>query len=423
MLTALAATTAKELKVLIKDPGALAALFLMPLIFILVMSLALSSLYSPGQSSISVAVADADGGPFGAALVNSLAGVGGLALVTADKSGAKLDRAAAEAMVTAGKAQVALIVPAGIGEALRQRMIGGGPMPQLDLVADPTLSPQVLAPLHGAVSGFAEQAAFGLVAPLGIDLLVAQVSAGGTAVPPALADALKHRMAGGIGGTGSLVAIRDALPVGIHRERGPNSVEQNVPAYTLFGLFFISTRLAASIFEERQIGTFRRLLAAPVSRATLMAGKLAAYVVVNLVQVLVLFGFGVLVLPHLGVPPMSLGAHPENLVVITLAVSLAATSLGLLLAAIARTEAQANGIGLILILVSAMLGGVMVPRFVMPGFMQHIGWISPHAWGLEAYQDVLMRDGGFSAILPDVAVLLLFAAIFFSIAVWRFRWD
>jgi ABC-2 type transport system permease protein len=200
-------------------------------------------------------------------------------------------------------------------------------------------------------------------------------------------------------------------------------VEQNVPAYTLFGLFFIAMRLATSIFEEKQLGTFRRLLAAPVSRAALMAGKLAAYVVVNLVQVLVLFALGVLVLPYLGMPPLSLGAHPEGLVLITLAVSLAATSLGLLLAAIAKTDAQANGIGLILILVSSMLGGVMVPRFVMPAFMQHIGWLSPHAWGLEAYQDVLMRDAGLTAILPDIGILLVFAAVFFSIAVWRFRWD
>jgi ABC-2 type transport system permease protein len=182
-------------------------------------------------------------------------------------------------------------------------------------------------------------------------------------------------------------------------------------------------RLASNIIDEKQLGTFRRLLAAPARRATLLAGKLLAFVLVNLVQVAVLFAVGVLVLPYLGLPPMTLGAHPENLILVSLAVSLAATSFGLFLAAIARTEAQANGLGLILILVSSMLGGVMVPRFVMPAFMQHIGWISPHTWGLQAYQDVLMRDAGLTAILPDLGILLLFAAGFFAVAVWRFRWD
>ena len=108
---------------------------------------------------------------------------------------------------------------------------------------------------------------------------------------------------------------------------------------------------------------------------------------------------------------------------VTVAVALAANSLGLLLAAIARTPAQSTGLGLIVVLTSAMIGGVMVPRFVMPSYMQTLGLVSPHTWGLMAYQDVLMRGADVAAILPATAVLIGFAAVFFAIGVWRFRWD
>jgi ABC-2 type transport system permease protein len=70
-----------------------------------------------------------------------------------------------------------------------------------------------------------------------------------------------------------------------------------------------------------------------------------------------------------------------------------------------------------------MIGGVMAPRFVMPPFMQTLGLVSPHAWGLMAYQDVLMRGADVAAILPATAVLLGFSAVFFGVGVWRFRWD
>ena len=423
MFTVMLAIARKDLALLIRDPGALIVLFLMPLIFILVMSFALSGLYSPGGSAVAIAFVDEDGGPFSANLVKSLGSSGGFDVLTTGPNG-KLDRPGAEALVVSGKAQAALIIPPGSSDAVQARLARSGTGPvEIIIVSDPALSPQVLGPIRGAVQGLAEQAAFLVAAPRGIDLLVSRLQTGGVSVPPEFATALKQQAAGGMTGAGNLVAIKEALPAGIHRERRPNAVEQNVPAYTLFGIFFIAMRLASNIIEEKQLGTFRRLLAAPVRRATLFAGKLIAFVLVNLVQVAVLFTVGVLALPYLGLPAMTLGAHPENLILVSLAVSLAATSFGLFLAAVARTEAQANGIGLILILVSAMLGGVMVPRFVMPGFMQRIGWISPHTWGLQAYQDVLMRDAGVAAILPDLGILLLFAAAFFAVAVWRFRWN
>ena len=65
----------------------------------------------------------------------------------------------------------------------------------------------------------------------------------------------------------------------------------------------------------------------------------------------------------------------------------------------------------------------MVPRFVMPDFMQALSVISPHAWALSGYQDILVRGYGVIEVLPECAVLLAMSAVMFGLAVWKFKWD
>jgi ABC-2 type transport system permease protein len=149
-------------------------------------------------------------------------------------------------------------------------------------------------------------------------------------------------------------------PAGMEIEQSPNSVQQNVPGWTLFGVFFISQTLATSVLEEKKVGTFRRLLVAPMSRAALLLGKLAPFLVVNLVQIVLMFAVGVFIMPLVGAPKLELGSHPEALILISLAVSLAATGLGLLIAALAVLAEQIGGIGSLLVVTMAALGGVMV---------------------------------------------------------------
>jgi ABC-2 type transport system permease protein len=423
MLIAILATARKDLRLMAKDPGALAMLFIMPLVFIVVMSLAMAKVYTPSAKTLVVAVADEDHGAFATELVQELKSTGGFEVVT-DDHGKPLERADAERLIVQRRLQVALIVPAGLSEALRG-VLGGRRTAARDifLETDPSLSPDVLAPLRGALNGLAQQSAFRSMSSAGIDLLAQQLTASGGTVPEDFTRELKRRASQAQSGNSSFVAVQERMPAGMAIERRPNSVEQNVPGYTLFGLFFIAMQLAANILEERRLGTFRRLLAAPVPRWALMAGKLMAFVTINIVQVAVMFAVGVWLLPRLGSPAMSFGAHPAGLIVVTLAVALAANSLGLLLAAVARTPAQSTGLGLIVVLTSAMIGGVMVPRYLMPPFMQTLGIAFPHTWGLMAYQDVLMRGADVAAILPATAVLVGFAAVFFSVGVWRFRWD
>ena len=204
---------------------------------------------------------------------------------------------------------------------------------------------------------------------------------------------------------------------------GPSAVQHNVPAWTLFGVFFIAQHLATSILEERRLGTVTRLLVSPAPRASLLLGKLLPCLIVNLAQVAVLFGVGVLVMPALGAPRLELGAHPLVLVPISIAASLSATGLGLLLATLSRTIEQLGGIGTMVTLTMAALGGVMVPRSIMPPTMRTLGLATPHAWALGAYQGVLIRGESLTQVAPAIAMLLGFAIVFFGIALARFRWE
>jgi len=94
-----------------------------------------------------------------------------------------------------------------------------------------------------------------------------------------------------------------------------------------------------------------------------------------------------------------------------------------LVAALARTEAQVGGLTVLLLLTMSALGGCFVPRFIMPGWLKTLGLITPHAWTLDAYQDLLVRGYGLREVLPKVGALVAFAAAFFGIGVWQFRFE
>lgn len=149
----------------------------------------------------------------------------------------------------------------------------------------------------------------------------------------------------------------------------------------------------------------------------MLLGKLAPYYGINLLQLVVMLGASSLLFG------MSLGHSPVGLVVISLAAAATATGLGVLISALVRTEAQAGGLTVLLLLTLSALGGCFVPRFLMPEWLQQLGLITPHAWALDAYQDLLVRGYGLIEVLPKVGGLAAFAVVFFAIGAWRFRFE
>jgi ABC-2 type transport system permease protein len=208
-----------------------------------------------------------------------------------------------------------------------------------------------------------------------------------------------------------LMAIKEKMTQSQEVIVVPNTIQQNVPAWTLFGMFFIVVPLGGSIIRERQELMLARLLTMPTSYLTIISGKILAYVMICLVQVVLIFSVGKFLLPLLGTPGLELGSSPAALILVVLSSALAASGYGILLGTIARTYEQASMFGAVSVVIAAALGGVMVPVFMMPQIMQKISLFSPLAWGLNALVNVLVRGGNIQSIIPDAALLMIFFVI------------
>lgn len=242
-------------------------------------------------------------------------------------------------------------------------------------------------------------------------------------------DALREQFAteglfgfGGAGGDGdggagdvmgNVVELEKRQVVG----QGKNPAAQSVAGWTVMFLLFSLTGAASSLFEERDHGLFQRLLAGPVSRGQILWSKFLFLGFLGCIQMVVLFGFGHIlfgIFTHAGQLPV--------LLVMVVVSAGAATAFGMLLAAVARTPAQANGLGTFFILSLSALGGAMFPVFLMPSFIRnYVAPLSPVYWSMDGVLAVLWRDNGLVGILPHAAVLGGCAVLVLLIALWRFR--
>jgi len=189
-----------------------------------------------------------------------------------------------------------------------------------------------------------------------------------------------------------------------------------VPSYTVMFVFFIVNFMARSFISERDIGTLNRLRIAPVTKIGLMLGKTAPFLLISLIQTAILF------LAGRALFGMSWGNTPWGILPVMLCTSMSATALGLLVATVVKTDSQVSAYANTLVLIMAGISGCLMPRSWQPEVMQQVGLITPHAWSLIAYDQLLNRD------LPDLSVvtncclaLVAFSAAFMLIGWWRFR--
>ena len=203
--------------------------------------------------------------------------------------------------------------------------------------------------------------------------------------------------------------------------RPPTSVQQGAPSWIVLGMFLLVIPLSVTFIRERQLGTLQRLQSLGVSPWVVMTGKVVPYLVINQVQFVLILLEGMYVLPWLGGDALTLGHSPGALVLVSLATSATAIGFAFLIAVVARTTEQAHVFAPASILILAAIGGVMVPKFVMPVFMQQIAVFSPLSWALEGLLDVLVRDGQLRDVAPRIGALMLFAAACFTVVIVRFR--
>lgn len=196
----------------------------------------------------------------------------------------------------------------------------------------------------------------------------------------------------------------------------PTSVQQSVPAWLIFAMFFIVIPLSATLLIEIEQGTLARLHTFPVPAYLILIGKLVPYGAINLLQALLMFSAGIWLVPLLGGEALQLGDQAWLLIPTVIIVSFAAISFALLVAALVKTHDQASTLGGLSNLIMGALGGVMVPKFVMPESMRLLSEISPMSWGLDAFLTILLRQGEWQALWLDWLKLIVFSLLVLSIA-------
>lgn len=190
-----------------------------------------------------------------------------------------------------------------------------------------------------------------------------------------------------------------------------NATQLSVPAWLIFGMFFVVLPMAGGFQREQQSGTLLRLRCLGLNLGTLVLSKLLPYFAINLLQFVLLLGIGLYGLPLLGLPALSLPGSALAYPLLAISVALATSSLGLLLAALARSSEQALLLGGGINILLAAIGGIMVPKSVMPAAMAQLAEVSPMSWALDAFLTLLVGHGSLADIAPYCARLLLFAAL------------
>jgi linearmycin/streptolysin S transport system permease protein len=192
-----------------------------------------------------------------------------------------------------------------------------------------------------------------------------------------------------------------------------NSSAGQLITWVFIPLFGISALFA----YERQQGTLRRLLTTPANKATFLLGTISGQVVMALMQMLLLVGFGILVMK------LNWGREPLALFLILFASALAAASFGTTMGTFIKSEGQASGLSVMFGMVFALMGGCWYPLEMFPPAIQNAVKVLPTTWAMQGMLDLVLRGGGLQNVLPEVGVLLGFAVIFFSVGVWRFRYE
>lgn len=221
--------------------------------------------------------------------------------------------------------------------------------------------------------------------------------------------------------TADMIVISESYAQSEKAKIIPNSTQHNVPAWSMFAVFFIVISLAGNMIREREIGCFNRLMTMPCSFHLYLLSKVGVYLCVCLLQLALIVLTGMYIIPLLGLPALKLGHSLPALFAMSVSSSLAAIGYGLAIGSIARTNQQASIFGAVSVVILAAIGGVWIPTFLMPYFMRIISYVSPLNWGLNGFNELFVRDAGLYDILPYISVSLIFFLITIIISYRSFR--
>jgi ABC-2 type transport system permease protein len=207
----------------------------------------------------------------------------------------------------------------------------------------------------------------------------------------------------------------------IESGRKINAVQQSVPAWLIFGMFFVVIPIAGVLIQERRDGTLTRLETFGVTHVAILGGKFIAFLIMNWIQLVFMLAVGCWIVPLFAGEALDLNLSLFWFFGIVLATSMAAISLALLVAAFTRNFDHAAALGSGLNVVLAAIAGIMVPRMLMPAKLQMISEWSPMGWALDGMQTVFLGAPDSSFMMPRIALLFTFSFVCLVLSWWKLR--
>ena len=423
----------KEFQLLKRDKAALATLFVMPVLLVFVITLLQDAPIRQFQrTKIPIIFINEDKGELAQSIEEGLekADYFELDSLYAEKH---ISDAEAHKLVVAGKFKVYIRIPSGVSEVLTQNAknlykMRVSPVPMEDNVSasadtarihvyfDPTIQKLFKTAVINALENNIEKVKSRiLLKTFSQEIIkdVQDVTGGMVDISPDDINLTKDDL--------ELVKINQQFARKNKLVVMPNSVQHNVPAWSMFAMFFIALPLAGNIIRDRESGSLKRLLTMPVSYASILSAKIIIYIGVAVIQFILMMMVGLVLLPLLGTPVLNMGNTYTGLLFLVISSALAACGFGVLMGVTASSHEQASTFGAVSIIIAAALGGVMVPVYLMPATMQDVSIYSPLAWGLNGFVDIFVRGADIWAVLPNAAALLLFSVVTLVISIFFFK--
>ena len=409
----------KELTLLLRDKAGLALLFLMPALLVVVMTFIQDAAFRVlSNETVEVLWVDEDQSKVTQGIGNALEQSGYFTLVDS-LHGKAIDETRARELLADGQYQVGILIPGqfqtqfkqrirqrvdsllsdfGLDDSLRQSNAIENNI-QVTLLFDPLTKATFKTSISNGIMGIVNQ----METDFSFRAFKSKLAA---RFPYNPANNSQQQLA-------PIIQFQDEFVFKGGEGSVPSSVQHNIPAWTVFAIFFIIVSFSQRIVEERTSGVNKRLMTLPVNRGYLLAGKALTYLLISELQLALILALGYWLMPLMGLPALVINGNLLDIFLFTIPIALASGGAALLIGNWSKTRDQAASFGSVIIIIFAALGGVWVPVFAMPGVLQKLAQFSPLNWALDGYYSIILRG---SSILetgrPALFLILLFAITF-----------
>lgn len=401
-------TILKDIRILSRDRIGLIFMFIMPVVLAVVITAVQNSTFQMlNSNSIPLLFCNRDTGDAGKQLKSAIIKIGifNLKETSADKSNKEIAN-----RMHAKDAVVAIIIPPDFSKKMKQHADATAKKALksfgMDTATATLINKEGIQPItllyHPALQESFRHSVLGaLKSALQVvqnkDVLQSLYFAlNETALPDSLENELMNNQ----------LAI-DEIPVSRDGSRNiPNATQHNIPAWTVFAMFFVVISLGSSVVREKITGSFVRLKTLPTNYLVSLLSKQLTYLLITFLQALLIFSIGIWGFPYMGLPKLNIPADVLGLLVVTFICGWCAVSYAIMVGIFAKTQEQANGIGAVSIVLMAAVGGLLVPSFAMPASFQFVMKLSPLHWCLDAYYGLFLERGHLKDVVLNILPLL-----------------